>query len=75
MGLILKWREIREKMRHCRTALSGGRRGPEAEKTCLEVLYEIIENAKTFRIFAVLDVDQRTDLCRLCEYGDGRSAP
>ena len=57
----------------------GAQRGEEArsgggKKTCLEVLYEIIENAKTFRIFAVLDVDQRTDLCRLCEYDDSQSA-
>lgn len=48
---------MREKIRHCR-----GRSAEDArsgrEKTCLEVLYEIIENAKTFRIFAVLDVDQ-----------------
>jgi len=68
MGLILKWREMREKMRHCRTTFQrgggGGLRSGHGE-TCLEVLYEVIENAKAFRIFAVLDVDQRADLCGL----------
>ena len=57
MGLILKCREIREKMRHCGSAVSGNF-AVQTQKICLQVLYEIIENTKTFRIFAVLDVDQ-----------------
>lgn len=39
--------------------------GSDTAKTRLQVLYEIIENAKAFRIFAVLDVHQRTNLRRL----------
>ena len=34
-------------------------------KAHLQILDEIIENAKTFRIFAVLNVHQRTNLCGL----------
>lgn len=38
--------------------LSGKNQDLSHGKTCLQVLHEIIENAKTFRIFAVLDVHQ-----------------
>jgi hypothetical protein len=56
MGLILKCREMRENMRHCAGSSSHVR--IEKEKTDLEILYKIVEDAQPFWIFAVLDVDQ-----------------
>jgi hypothetical protein len=35
------------------------------EPTHLEVLNEVVEHAEPFRVFAVLDVDQRADFCGL----------
>lgn len=58
---------MREKIKHC----SGRRfnqyvevkvRGPSAN---LEILDEVVEDAKTFRILAVLYIDQRADFSGL----------
>ena len=62
MGLILKWSEMSEKMRHCSRASSVPR---NAKKKCrladLEVLNEVIEDAQALGVLAVLDIDQRAD--------------
>lgn len=56
MGLILKCRAMREKIRH----YISHRRG-----TYLEVLHEVVHHAQAFRVVAVLHLEERADLGRL----------
>lgn len=63
-----KYEALQERYVSGREELRSGSR-----KTHLQVLYEIVENTKAFRIFAVLNVHQRTDLCRLSTVNDQRS--
>lgn len=65
MGLILKCREMREKIRHCGGMGVSFVLKVAREPTHLEVLNEVVEHAEPFRVFAVLDVDQRADFCGL----------
>ena len=68
IGLILKCNEISEKIRHLR------KRYPlvhtHGEKTrdfdaYLQVLYQVVKYPQAFWVLTVLDVDQRTNFCRL----------
>lgn len=52
-------------MRHWDADISAEERGSGHGKTHLQVLYQIIEHAQAFWIFAVLNVHQRTNLCGL----------
>lgn len=68
MGLILKWREIREKMKHwlweeSQYAIREGDKGEKKEEeTHPQILNEIIEHAEALWVLAVLNVDQGADL-------------
>jgi hypothetical protein len=62
MGLILKWREMREKMRHCEEGnVMRKWMVVECEGSHLQVLDEIVEHPETFGVFRVLDVDEGAD--------------
>ena len=66
MGLILKCKEISEKMRHYIEhwiSIRGGR--VRRKITSLEILHEVVEHTKTFRVLTVLNIDKGPDFCGL----------
>ena len=72
MGLILKCNEIKEKIRHLKrgetrhpsVSIFHTTRGGDAY---LEVLHQVIKYPQAFWVLTILDIDQRTDFCRLDE--------
>ena len=71
MGLILKWREMREKMKHYRRHVRI-RNSTVCGQTYLQVLDKVVEYTQTLRVLTVRDVHERTNLGSLpgsCETG------
>ena len=71
MGLILKWREMREKMKHYRRHVRI-RNSTVCGRTYLQVLDKVVEYTQTLRVLTVRDVHERTNLGSLpgsCETG------
>lgn len=70
IGLILKCNEIKEKIRHLKkeeetSSVRGREKVAYARVAYLQVLHQVVEYSQPFWVFAILDIDQRTDFCRL----------
>jgi hypothetical protein len=84
MGLILKCNEIKEKIRHLKkrgrdeTFVSqyfiqhvGENKNLDWCDAYLEILHQVVKYPQALWVLTILDIDQRTDFCRLDERKNG----
>ena len=65
MGLILKCSEMSEKMKHYNLEVRRVEVGHKNQVTHSEILNQVIENAETFRILTILNIDQGSNFSSL----------